>query len=704
LKAQRQRLRRLPSPLAQIVASQFVGSTKAQNLFFSFLSHSAYNAAFAHKAVIAARDARLPWDLRCAAILMLEHHALLLWEQERFASESQSLLASLGLLSGSVIHKNVLDEGFSTTDPAAFVTELRNRLARLDYIHAGIDGLETKPEKLLDFIFVSRRPCKLSLARYLLDPAEVAGQILNEVRTSTGVPRHLRSLDYHGNPLQEPAAPRLSEFDRQLASQLRDDHRVLWVADQTSSELNALVEYPLGTVALVIKPPGSDMEFEAKRAGMRGRHLLNIVYERNGKPAPIPHRLQGACYGHMVDYECYASDRFSEIYRRVHGVEPLMSRCLGITAISTVPNGSGNAPLIQYFSSPHTFGPGYDTMRSEMQHSVEAFEGNDRRDNLVGPVGLTTRFIIATVPNQAWLAGTTSFRLDRTADLLSARGAEIYFVEGLGRKFTADFSVADFLMDDARRLADEVLEEVLGIYHPPHCGAVTYREYIEAALALPANRATADKTYLHCMADIGLYWGTLLAVGGYTEGESFVSRNVGLKSRWQSGQWRTRICFMDHDCLTGLGVPGEEPNAAWSIEGMRKDSDWICEGGNARSEFACLREIYGVSSTIQAQGEELFRVQVAAAHTATRNAMQNSGPVQELFDRDYVDSLIVRDELIHSYLCNRGSEEGLERWKTEVKARLASTLYAQESLDYFFNTVARTSYRLERYAFLYTPR
>jgi len=648
--------------------------------------------------MIAARDARLPWDLRCAAILMLEHHALLLWEQKGPASESQSLLVSLGLFSGDAIHKTVLDEGFSTTDPAAFVTELRNRLARLNYIHAGIDGLKTKPGKLLDFIYVSRRPCKLSLARYLLDPDEVASRILDEVRSSTGVPRNLRSLDYHGNTLQEPVAPSLSDFDRKLTSQLRSDHRVLWVADQTSSELNSLVEYPLGTVALVIKPPGSDMEFEAKRAGMRGRHLLNIIYERNGKPAPIPHRLQGACYGHMVDYECYASGRFSEIYRRVHGVEPPMSRCLGVTAISTVPNGAGDTPLVQYFSSPHIFGPGYDAMRAEMQRSVEAFEGSDRRDNLVGPVGLTARFIVATVPNQAWLAGTTSFRLDRTADLLSTRGAELYFVAGLGRKFTADFSA-----DDARRLADEILEEVLGVYHPPDCDAVAYREYIEAALALPANRAIADKTYLDCMVDIGLYWGTLLAIGGYTEGESFVSRNVGLKSRWQSGQWRTRICFMDHDCLTGLGVPGEEPNAAWSIEGMRKDSDWICERGNARSEFACLREIYGVSSAIQTQGEEIFRAQVASAHTTTRNAMRNLEPVRELFDREYVDSLIVRDELIHRYLCNRDTEEGLERWKAEVKARFASTLYAKESLDYFFNTVARTAHRLERYAFLYAP-
>ena len=694
LKTQKQRARRLPAALVQIVESQFARTAKTQTLFFSFLSHSAYNAAFARKTVSVARDARSPWDLRCAAVLMLEHHVLLLWEQKKLTSESQSLLTSLGLLSQGTIRKTVLDEGFSTTDPADFVAELHNRLLRLNHVHMGICGLETEPEKLLDFIYVSRRPCKLSLARYLFDPDEVADRILDEVRSSNGLPRQSRSLDYHGQPLLEPAAPRLTQFDGRLAARLRDEHRVLWVAEKTSSEINSLVEYPLGTVALVIKPPGSDMEFETKRAGIRGLHLLNIIYERNGKPAPIPHRLQGACYGHMVDYECYASGRFSEIYRRVYGVEAPMSRCLGITAISTVPNGSGNAPLVEYFSSPHVFGPGYDTMRSEMQRSVEAFEGNDRRDNLVGPFGLTTRFIIATVPNQAWIAGTSSFRLDRTAELLSARGAETYFTEGLGRNFTTN---------DARRLADEILQEILGVYHPPDCGTIPYREYIAAALATPSNRDTADKTYLDCIADIARYWGTLLAVGGYTEGESFVSRNVGLKNRWQAGQWRARICFMDHDCLNGLGVPGEEPNAAWSIEGMRKDNDWICEGGNGRSEFVCLRKIYSVSSAIEAQGEELFRTQVAAAHTTTRNAMRHLEPVKELFDREYVDSLVVRDEMIHSYLSNRGSDEGLERWKAEVKTRMASTLYAEESLEYFFNTVARNAHRLERYAFLYEP-
>lgn len=694
MKRQTPRLGRLPAPLGRIVEAQFPDHPKARDLFFLFLSGNARHAVGARKAMRAVQDTQLPWDLRCSAILMLEYHARFLWAKNRLSSAGQSLLASLGFLSGRVVRASVLQEGFSTTEPAAFVAELSNRLARLNYIHNGIRGLKTEPEKLVDFISMSRQPCKLSLARYLLDPNEVANRILAQVRWSSGLPRPPRSVNYRGEPLEVVPPPRLNKFEQKLISGLRECDRVLWVAEQTSSELNSLVEYPLGTVALVIKPPGSDLEFEVKRAGIRGLHALDIVYQRNGNPVPIPHRLQGASYGSMLEYEHLASGRLSEIYRLIHGVEAPMSRCLGLTAIANVPTGHGKAHLVEYLSNPAAFGPGFETMRVEMQRAVEAFEGEHRRNELIGPIGLTTRFIIVTIPNQAWIAGTTSFRLDRIANLLSARGPELYFREGLKREFTPH---------DARRLADEVLQEVLGLYQPPDCGTVPYRDYIEAALAQPDNRTTADRTYLDCVADIGRYWGTLIGIGGYTEGESFVTRNVGLKSRWERGQWQTRICFMDHDCITGLGIPGEQPNAAWSIEGLRKDSDWICEDRKARNEFACLREIYRISSAIEAQGEKLFRTQVAEAYSRTRQAMREREPVRKMFDGKYVDSLIVRDELIHSYLNHRRSHNGIEAWKAEVKERIASTLYAEESLSYFYDNMARNASRLERYAFLFEP-
>ena len=41
-------------------------------------------------------------------------------------------------------------------------------------------------------------------------------------------------------------------------------------------------------------------------------------------------------------------------------------------------------------------------------------------------------------------------------------------------------------------------------------------------------------------------------VGGsrQSRGESFVGRNVGLRSVWVEGQWRVKLIFMDHDALT----------------------------------------------------------------------------------------------------------------------------------------------------------
>jgi hypothetical protein len=51
----------------------------------------------------------------------------------------------------------------------------------------------------------------------------------------------------------------------------------------------------------------------------------------------------------------------------------------------------------------------------------------------------------------------------------------------------------------------------------------------------------------------------------------------------------------------------------------------------------------------------------------------------------------------------RGTDGGVERWKDEAKDRMASTVYAEESLPYFYGTVVRNTARLERYADLYEP-
>ena len=75
-------------------------------------------------------------------------------------------------------------------------------------------------------------------------------------------------------------------------------------------------------------------------------------------------------------------------------------------------------------------------------------------------------------------------------------------------------------------------EEILGAYHSPDVKYYSYRQYLTAAFAVTSNRARADGYYLSFLQQIARFWGTLLAVRGFTRGESFVARNVGLKSVW----------------------------------------------------------------------------------------------------------------------------------------------------------------------------
>jgi hypothetical protein len=66
-----------------------------------------------------------------------------------------------------------------------------------------------------------------------------------------------------------------------------------------------------------------------------------------------------------------------------------------------------------------------------------------------------------------------------------------------------------------------------------------------------------------------------LALGGYTNGESFVARNVGLKSFWHDGQWQVEIVFMDHDDMYIVGNKYFYFHPNWSLTGMAEDEIYI---------------------------------------------------------------------------------------------------------------------------------
>jgi len=690
----------LAVPLAAIVRRQYGNSPWAENLFARLLGPNQSEPQFVDELARIARDPLIPWEVRCASVLILEHQILRELEARPVQREDcVRFLIPLGLWTeGSPVRKQVLWEGYTTTEPVEFVSQLRDRLRRLDRIHRGIRGCHTTPRSLLDFILVSRQECKLSLARYLFDPNDVANRILNRVRATPGRrldddPEHTLADSRAANPSQ------IADFDRQLLRQLRKGPRVLWVGSDTPAELNSLVECPIATVALVIKPPGSDLEFEVKRVGLRGPRAVDIVYRRGDALVPPSHRLHGLAFGHMLENEALASRRFSRIYAAVHSCMPPMSRVVDITEINAVPTPGGIRELLDYFNNEAVFGPGFREMRETMRQIIEDFDRAVPTPSLPGRLGWTVRFLCYTAPRQAWVVGTSSFRIDRAASYLSPAGPQVYFRQGLGR---------DFTFEDSRRFADELLEETLGTFSPPEDCPENFEEYVTAVLTLSPNRQAADGAYLDCMRELGRYWGTLLGAGGYSDGESFVGRNIGLKSRWTDASWRVRICFMDHDCLAIPLCDTQVFRPRRALVGMCRDEGHIlgrAEGPKPTPGTAGhLAEIYRVPPEKQILGLAGFRHELANAFGETRFALKSQVDLQGAVTPEFVQSLFAWDRVVQMHLSQPDADPATGDWRARAQANLSAMGYSDRLVEEFIGGVEKHSMFLRRYRFLYESR
>ena len=328
---------------------------------------------------------------------------------------------------------------------------------------------------------------------------------------------------------------------------------VYWVADATSSELNSLVEYPVGTVVLVVKPPGSHYEFELKRAGRRGNHPLSVRSH-----VPASHRLDGGSMISALQWDAESTAVLNHLYRLVHDEPAPISRIVQILGKFGVPIGDREHPIVEYLTHRSIYGEGYDEMRKAMAIVVDCFrqERGDVVPPIPGDYGLTAQFLALAGPAQATICGSSSFRLDLVAKYLSADGPDEYFRRGLQIEYQAL---------DAKRLADDVLDEVLGVYDPPDVKYQDHDQYVAAALAVPRNRARANAVYLSLLKQIGTMWGTLLGLRGYSFGESFVARNVGVRTIWSQGKWRVRLVFQDHDNLV---LPDESQAEFWPMTAL----------------------------------------------------------------------------------------------------------------------------------------
>lgn len=684
----------LPGALRDVIACELGPGSRPLSLFDRFLASGSYSRSLALDLLDAAAGrAGDPWEVRRIAALLLQGQVLRI--PARKLAEFELLLTRLELKAAGSdrVRDAVLAEGYSTTELRGFVRELRRRMSRASGVLGRLQGKRTTPGALRDVLAWARKECKLVLARYLFRSEEVAERILSQVRTSRGVPSPFPEQPVHIQEEAQRAFSALPEYEARILHRLRQSRPVFWVSDWTSSEINSLVEYPLTTVVLVVKPPGSDLEIEIKRAGCRGDRLLGVVYDRDGTPLPPSHRLAGGSMGSSLDYEAFSSSLLARIYRAAHGEEAPISRSLAVQTIYEVPIDGRKEHICDYFTYVWAFGPGFGPARDAMRKAVAAFQEERHSPlELPGELGLTLQFLHCVSPSQSILARTTSFRLDRVALYLSDEGPDRYFRQGLGREPEPG---------EPKRLADDVLEEVLGFYTAPEVRYRGHDRYVSAALALPANRVRADRVYLDLMRQIGTLWGTLYAAGGCSSGESFVARNVGLKSCWEKGRWRVRILFMDHDCLR-IGrdrrfLPQDR------LRGMGEDQWHILghEEGSSRGEAGFLEEIYRVRSAVADAGRAALRSAARRSYRRTRAAMAGHPEVRPLFARSFLRETGDWGAVMKRLAAAWRAPAANGGWKEDLHQLLARRGYEPSRIEPYLESVDKHSRFLSRQLFFH---
>lgn len=686
--------------LLNLLNAEFIDADQAYDLFDEFLRQRSYSGNLCLKLLGVARgEAKVFWETRRLAILMLEHQILKLSPDNLDAFDfllTELKLKQPGLSQGIV--STVLREGFTTTELRPFITELQSKLQRLSRVHSQFRGRTTSKRALREFIALSRSDCKLSLARYVFPPAEVVDEILRQLRVTGGVRDVDPSEPRHVKAEMKSAMDQLPDFEARVLKRLCETGDVYWVAKSTSSEINSLVEYPTTTVVLVIKLPGSDVEFEIKRAGRRGDHSLNVVYARNGYTVPPSHRLDGGSMQWLLRNEASNGSKLGAVYRLVHGTEAPIGNYISRSTVYSVPVRKTEAQTLRYFTEVQLFGEGFRGMRIAMKESIAAFksEGNANIPDMPGDLGLTAQFIGQVAPAQAIITGTSSFRLDKLANYLSANGPDCYFKQGLK---------IDYSKHDAKVFADTILEEVLGYYQPPRVRYQSHEQYLTAAFSLAENRTRADQIYLTLMKQIAKFWGTVLGVRGYSRGESFVPRNVGLKGFWSKGHWNVKIIFMDHDALV---IPNSRSGrffAHGDVPNMTLDERYIWGRSTperfAASEAGCLQTIYRVGKNLDEEGQAVARVELKNAYRRTQHQMMTNPELQRLFSKGVVDRLRDWDTLVGGYLQINGDKSAAAKWRNEMKKMLTARGYKQDMFDAYVGVMEKNRAFLTRQAFLF---
>src|ERR1044071_2324024 len=190
-------------------------AVRAAAIVERLMLEAVYDRAFTTELARTARSSRASWELRRVASLALETQFLRIDD----AGDLAQFLRALRLLTrrGKRVHRFVLEEGYSTTDVAGFAAELRRRVSRFEWIHGGLARRDERASG--DFFAHARHECFLTFARYLLQPREVAREIVARLKTTRGVP-HMPAVNPFNRDEVKRALALLPRYERAIVELL----------------------------------------------------------------------------------------------------------------------------------------------------------------------------------------------------------------------------------------------------------------------------------------------------------------------------------------------------------------------------------------------------------------------------------------------------------------------------------------------------
>ncbi|HSR52903.1 MAG TPA: hypothetical protein VLV83_18940, partial [Acidobacteriota bacterium] len=365
------------------------------------------------------RSPRAAWRERCLAAFLLEMQIAGVPHDSPSAAEFLfDLLETQSACRPEDTVRDLRLQGYSVGDPLQWLLQLKERLARHSRLH---QALGKDPEDSAAWARLGgllENEWRLLLARYLIPPSQVIGRVRRLTRTSCG----LADPDVGEHPFfaseSDHALGELPAYEGAVAQGLLESGEIWWVGQDTPSHLGSLVEYPLGSIVLIVRPPGSDWELELKRAGRRGPNPLRVFFRRGGRQIPKAHRLDCGSPSRHLRFEAGASTTFSRLFRLSQGRPAPLGRPLSLRSVHSVPGPQGqDVLLLAYLSDPACYGEEFPQLQSQLEDVLQAYQEEDDWEPppLGGDIGRATLFLTQAAPGQMLLAGTSSFRLDRLA-------------------------------------------------------------------------------------------------------------------------------------------------------------------------------------------------------------------------------------------------------------------------------------------------